>query len=211
MPQTFLPFGLSTACYLGGKPRSSSYPFVIQSGTANSFGSGEPVALAGGSLTTLVTASAYPPAYPSEIILGVFLSVEYQGLQPGSAPATYPFWLASTTTFNASNALASINVDPMQVYNVQVNASTSVITSAMVGETFMLGGMGNINTSTGQSRVYMSNIPMPNDTGNYAHVKLLGLAPTTPAYPSNSWGDPYPIVQVVLNSTHFKYGQYSAA
>lgn len=202
------PFGLSCVGYAGAsKPRpSSTYMFPIASGYAGTIGNGDPVALSGGFIVSAVDATAYPPASSAEIILGVFQSVTYQPVQAGAAPKTAPYWLGGTVTANASYAMAAICIDPMQIYDVQANGPLAVTS---IGTNFDLAGFANTSTSTGNSGVYLNNAVVANN--NYSQVKVLGLAPVTPAIQllgGNAWGDPYTIVQVVLNSTKLKYGQY---
>ena len=207
MSSTFKPFGLSIAAYIGGKPRESSFVFPIASGTAANIGSGDPVALVNGSVTSCVAATAFPPAAVNEIVIGVFQSVAYNPSQQGSQPATFPYWISGTTTANSQPGSVSVNVDPMQVYNIQSNGTLS---ATAIGSTYTLGGFANTGTiAPGQSAVYLNASNQQSTTQNFGQVKLLGLAPSTPAYPSNSWSDPYPIVQVVLNSTFVKLGTYS--
>ena len=205
MPSSFAPFGLSCVGYLGAsKPRSSTYDFPILSGTAYNFGSGEPVALSDGHISFVSPATANPPGTVNELILGVWQSVEYQPSQANTPPATFPYWVAGTTTFNAADGMVAVSVDPFQIYNVQANGSLTV---ANIGNCFNLGGF--VGGGAGGNSVVYLNTTAISTSGTWGQVKLIGLAPTTPAYPTNNWTDSFPIVQVVLNNTQFKLGQYS--
>lgn len=208
MATVFLPNGLNEAGYLlGAKPRGASYDFPIASGTADFFGSGEPVALSGGYIVSVAAATAYPPAASDEIILGVFQNVLYQPAQ-SSPPGTAAFWASGTTTFNSADGAASINTDPYVIYNVQANGS---VAQSSIGLNFNLAGFNNPNSNNiPGSQVYLNATSLSVDD-NWGQVKLIGLAPGTPASQvagGNNWGDAYTIVQVVLNSTVFKFGQY---
>lgn len=206
MTTTFKPFGLSQVGYLlAAKPRNGTYDFPIQSGTGGSFGSGEPVALNEGYAITASAGNGYPPVTPNSVLLGVFQSVKYRPSQSNTPPATFPTWIAGTTTFNADPGSMSVIVDPYVIYNVQCNAQ---LTLTAVGNVAQLGGFNNLD-SNGNSQVYLNSSTIA--TGNTQSVRIIGLAPVTPAMQvqgNNSWDDTYPIVQVVMNNTLFRYGTY---
>ncbi len=205
------PNGLSFADYIGGKPRYSAFDFSIKSGGVTgtptyNIGNGDVVSLTGGYVVNTVVATAYPPATSAELILGVFNSVRYQPSQQGVQPATFSYWIAGTTTANAQDADASICTDPAQVYIVQANGS---MLESYIGRNFNLGGF-TATTSLGQSGIYLNATPLAT-TANWGQVKLIGLAPKTPAMGTNAWGDPYTWVKVTLNSTVLHAGQYGVA
>lgn len=207
MATLYEPFGLSRAGYAAAaKPRESTYDFPIANAYAVSIGSGEPVSLSNGNIVVGTAPTAQPPNAQAELLLGVFQAVKYQPSQQYSPPATFPYWLANTQTLNAAGGIASVCIDPMQIYNVQANGA---LTAASVGLIYNLAGFGNMNAQ-GNSQVYLNSAGVV--SGNtYGSVKVLGLAPVTPqiqALGGNSWSDQYPILQVVLNNCHLKYGQY---
>lgn len=210
MSISYKPNGLSFADYIGGKPRYSAFDFPIRSGgltntPAYNIGNGDVVSLTGGYVVNTVTATAYPPGTSAELILGVFNSVRYQPSQQGVQPATFPYWLAGTTTANTQDAAASICTDPAQVYIVQANGP---MLESYIGRNFELGGF-TATTSLGQSGIFVNAASVT--TSNWGQVKLIGLAPNTPAMGSNAWGDPYTWVKVTLNSTLLHFGQYGVA
>lgn len=211
MSSTLKPNGLSFADYIGGKPRYSAFDFSIQSAPgANSpaynIGNGDVVSLTNGFVVNSSAATAYPPATSPELILGVFNSVRYQPSQQGVQPATFPYWIAGTKTANSQDAEASICTDPAQVYIVQANGP---ILESYIGKNFNLGGF-NSTSSLGQSGIFLNATPLAN-SANWGQVKLIGLAPVTPAMGSNAWGDSFTWVKVTLNSTVLHFGQYGVA
>lgn len=209
MTNTFKPFGLSSAGYLlGAKPRGASYDIPINSGNASDFGSGEPVAFSQFPVN-LTSATAYPPASQTQVIWGLFQSVNYRPSQSGNPPATFPTWIGGTTTFNAQPGALNVYMDPFEIYNVQCNATLGGTTGfQLLGQNMNLGGMSNLDAN-GNSQVYVDVGTI--SSNNYLHVKFIGLAPVTPGTQTqggNSLGDPYPIIQVVINNSIFKLGTY---
>jgi hypothetical protein len=209
MTTSFKPFGFSDVGYLlGAKPRGASYTFNIASGNAGNFGSGEPVSIVNGNLFSVIPATSYDPSNAQATILGIFQSVYYRPSQPDTPPATFDTWLSGTTTYNSELAKANINVDPFVIYNIQANATLDY---TYVGGNFNIGGVNNLDAN-GNSQVYLNTSSSPY-TYPYLQVRLIGLAPTTPVMKTqggNNWGDPYPIVQVVINNSSFRYGTNGA-
>ena len=208
MSISYKPNGLSFADYIGGKPRYSAFDFSIKSGgvtgtPTNNIGNGDVVSLTGGYVVNSAAgATALQPTNSNQLILGVFNSVRYQPSQQGVQPATFPYWIAGTTTANLADADASICTDPAQVYIVQANAP---MLESYIGRNFNLGGFA-ATTSLGQSGIFVDVSTIT--TQPWGQVKLIGLAPRTPAMGTNAWGDPYTWVKVTLNNTLLHAGQY---
>jgi hypothetical protein len=207
MSLTLNPNGLSFADYIGGKPRYSAFDFPLQSAPGantpgHNIGNGDVVSLTGGYVVNSVAATAIVPGSSAQLILGVFNSVKYQPSQQNVSPGTFPYWVAGTTTANAQDAAVSVCTDPSQVYIVQANGA---VPQSYIGRNFNLGGF-NSTSSLGQSAIYLDVTTVT--TQNWGQVKLIGLAPVTPAMESNAWGDSYTWVKVTLNNTVLHAGQY---
>lgn len=205
MSTTAFPNGLNIADKIGGKPRFFTFDFPLASGFTTSIGSGDPVSILNGTIVQSTAPSSGPPT-GSQIIAGVFQSVQYQPSQQ-LAPATFPYWVGGTTTFNGANALVSVSLDPMQVYIVQANGP---VAQTAIGKTYELGGFASASAANGyRSAVYLDTSTGTAVGANFGQVKILGLAPATPATGPNAWSDAYTWVKVIFNNTIIKAGQYS--
>jgi len=227
MALTNTPFGLSITAYCGGKPRAFTYDFPLAAANTpavgatplTSLGTGDPVSLINGHVATptVLTVGADLTA-TTQIILGVWQEVKYQPLLGTQPPSSFPYWVQGTSTMtnaagNGTDAYVSLNIQPGQIYNVMAN---NALTSASVGKCYNLAGFGGATAANGfKSTVYLDTTTQVSfTTGSFvshpalmaSQVKVLGLAPVTPAFPVNNWTDPYPIVQVILNNSWFKPG-----
>lgn len=217
MPNTFTPFGFSDYVYWGGKDTGvlSEFPLSLAAGGITSnFGQGDLVTLSsvtsagasgiinyptGAALSTV--ASWYSP--------GVFVSGEYKTTTGTITPITY--WAANTPIFAGSTPTFKINALPGQIWAIQANGPFG--NAGSIGYNYGVSGNGGAwttpvstmttngaNPVTSQSTQFLNaNAGAAGTNGLNKTVKIVGLAPPSVDFPTNSWTDPFPIVLVRIN------------
>lgn len=223
MPATFQPFGFSLYSYEGGKTSYTSRTFPLASSSLdNSFGVGDAVTFtqsspAGQGLAPLTNNAAltnYPPAYT----VGIVEAIKYVTPQGQAVDTVY--WAPNTPTMNNLPPIFTVNHLANSIFRVQCN--TTLPATGVYGVNVNVMNNGNAvytvatptavtgsvapNPATGQSQQYLLTNSSGTGLGTGSsggQVKIIGLAPTSTAFPTNNWTDLYPIVLVRFNLQFF--------
>lgn len=196
MAQIQSPYGLRVLKNLGEGYFSGgmhTYPVLTSAAlTSNGLFYGDPVGLQGGTVVPLTATpgSAGPPG-----VLGVFQGAEWQDPIRGYVNALYiPGNIFAT---GATNVKAKVYDYPQPLMRVQADSSLpDGGTPVVIGNNIALGGFGNGNTFTGNSRVFATGAPAA--AGAVRIVGFIRDAAPSPGAGSMP-GDPYTDLLVTWN------------
>lgn len=182
--QVNAPFGLRPSFHPSGTIR----PVVgtIATGYANNIFMGAPVGIIADGSIALAAAGGTAVAGAC----GAFQGVEYNPTATGPRVVSN-MWPAATA---AVNIVAYFTQDPTIVYEIQANAT---LTQAAIGAQYDWSAN---NTNSGNTVTGVSNVTLDvASAAANAGLRVIGLTPG----PDNAWGDPFPVVQVMLSEHQF--------
>lgn len=173
-------FGLRPVYHAqGGEIRTYGYVNGIASGYAANIYSGDRV--------IMQTSGYLEQATTTGPAIGVFVGVSYT--DANGLPQFATQW---TSGLSASGITVNVIRDPNVIYEVQANGS---LTQASIGDEYDMAnvGVGSLGYSTAQ----LSTTAAGAGSTKTLRVVGLGLGP----YPgqSNTWGDTYTVVQVMMS------------
>lgn len=171
------PFGLKPDYHPSGIIRPAVYS--ILSGYATGILQNQPVKI--GTNGTIEAAAI------GDRFIGTFEGVQYT--DTAGVRRYNNQWTASTA---GTDILATVTLDPAQVYQIQANATMAVAT---IGEQFDFTTVTAGSTTTGLSALMLD---VASSAAN-ASLRVIGLTPAA----DNAWGDAFPIVLVQISEHQF--------
>lgn len=181
--QLSAPFGLRPSFHPSGTIRPSAG--TITTGFASNIFLGSPVGfIADGSIALSAAGGTGITG-----ACGCFQGVEYTATNGRRTVGN--MWPAATA---ATDIVAYFTLDPWIIYDVQANAT---LTQASIGQQFdwTANASANGSTGTGISSVMLDTATSAATAG----LRVIGLT----AGPDNAWGDPFPVVQVMMSEHQF--------
>jgi len=159
MALTASPFGFVLRNHPSGQSRAKAY--TIASGYATAIGYGDAVILDTNGTITVGTAT--------NDLIGTFAGVEY--IDASGKPVHSKTWPASTV---ATNIVAWVNDDPLNVYEAQVASGGSSYVQAAIGAQVDMVA-GTPNATTGQSAQALS--ASIEAAGAQGQFRIIGFGP----------------------------------
>ncbi len=208
MSTTANPYGFSHQQKIGGKPRAYTFTFPITASAdglttyATSLAAGDPVGYTAAN-SRFIGRAVVPTDATSQPTLGTFINVKYTNVSGRDIMDTV--WVANTPVKAGSLITATVDIDPMVIWQVQCNASLPGV-SAVIGATGRnynyVYGAPNLNTKTSTTSLNIAD----GGTEVWRSCLIVGLAEIVTNGHVNAWTDPFPDVLVVYNNHKLKQG-----